>query len=154
MKIRVDDNLGTTQKMAPEIYRAVIDEAHRRRLRVAAHVFYLADAKSLLDAGADFIAHSVRDAPVDDAFVAMLKRRNVCYCPTLMREVSTFVYESTPSWFADPFFLKHADMAAVERVAGKLSILRKPFDIAALGDAVNEALEGAKDTAAAVVTGA
>jgi imidazolonepropionase-like amidohydrolase len=114
VKIRVDDNLGTTPKMAPEIYKAVIDEAHKKGLRVAVHLFYLDDAKAVLDAGADFIAHSVRDAPVDDAFVAMLKRRNVCYCPTLMREVSTFVYESTPSWFSDPFFLKHADMAAVD----------------------------------------
>jgi len=78
------------------------------------HLFYLDDAKAVLDAGADFIAHSVRDTAVDDAFVAMLKRRDVCYCPTLMREVSTFVYESTPSWFSDPLFLKHADAAAVE----------------------------------------
>jgi imidazolonepropionase-like amidohydrolase len=114
VKIRVDDNLGTTQKMTPDIYRAVIDEAHRKGLRVAVHLFYLDDAKAVLDAGADFIAHSVRDRAADDAFAAMLKRRNVCYCPTLMREVSTFVYESTPSWFTDPFFLKHADMAAVE----------------------------------------
>src|SRR6185369_9300073 len=114
VKIRVDDNLGTTPKMAPEIYKAVIDEAHKKGLRVAVHLFYLDDAKAVLDAGADFIAHSVRDVAVDDAFIAMLKRRNVCYCPTLMREVSTFVYESTPSWFADPLFLKHADMAAVE----------------------------------------
>jgi imidazolonepropionase-like amidohydrolase len=114
VKIRVDDNLGTTPKMAPEIYKAVIEEAHKKGLRVAVHLFYLDDAKAVLDAGADFIAHSVRDVPVDDAFVAMLKRRDVCYCPTLMREVSTFVYESTPSWFSDPFFLKHADMAAVE----------------------------------------
>jgi imidazolonepropionase-like amidohydrolase len=114
VKIRVDDNLGTTPKMAPEIYRAVIDEAHKKGLRVAVHLFYLEDAKAVLDAGADFIAHSVRDVPVDDAFVAMLKRRGVCYCPTLMREVSTFAYESTPSWFSDPLFLKHADMAAVD----------------------------------------
>ena len=114
VKIRVDDNLGATPKMAPEIYKAVIDEAHKKGLRVAVHLFYLEDAKAVLDAGADFIAHSVRDVPVDDAFVAMLKRRNVCYCPTLMREVSTFVYESTPSWFTDPFFLKHADMVAVD----------------------------------------
>ena len=114
VKIRVDDNLGTTPKMAPAIYKAVIDEAHKKGLRVAVHLFYLEDAKAVLDAGADFIAHSVRDAPVDDAFAAMLKRRDVCYCPTLMREVSTFVYESTPSWFADPLFLKHADMAAVD----------------------------------------
>src|SRR5687767_9943619 len=70
VKIRVDDNLGTAQKMPPEVYRAVIDEAHRRGLRVAAHLFYLADAKTLLDAGADFIAHSVRDAEVDDELIA------------------------------------------------------------------------------------
>ena len=114
VKIRVDDNLGTTPKMAPEIYHAVIDEAHKKGLRVAVHLFYLDDAKAVLDAGADFIAHSVRDVDVDDAFVAMLKRRDVCYCPTLMREVSTFVYESTPAWFTDPLFLKHADAKTVE----------------------------------------
>ena len=61
VKIRVDDNLGTTPKMAPEIYKAVIDEAHKKGLRVAVHLFYLDDAKAVLDAGADFIAHSVRD---------------------------------------------------------------------------------------------
>jgi len=114
IKIRVDDNLGTTQKMPPEIYKAVIDEAHKRGMRVAVHLFYLADAKGVLDAGADFIAHSVRDTDIDQPFVDMLKRRNVCYCPTLMREVSTFVYESTPQWFSDPLFTKHADMKAVE----------------------------------------
>ena len=114
VKIRVDDNLGTTPKMAPEIYRAVIDQAHKKGLRVAVHLFYLEDAKQVLDAGADFIAHSVRDVEVDDAFVAMLKRKDVCYCPTLMREVSTFVYESTPSWFTDPLFLKHVDPKTVE----------------------------------------
>ena len=109
VKIRVDDNLGTTPKMAPEVYRAVIDEAHKRGLRVAVHLFYLADAKSVLDAGADFVAHSIRDAEVDDEVISALKKRSVCYCPTLMREVSTFAYESTPEFFSDPFFLKHAD---------------------------------------------
>jgi imidazolonepropionase-like amidohydrolase len=114
VKIRVDDNLGTTAKMTPEIYRAVIDQAHKKGLRVAVHLYYLDDAKSVLDAGADFIAHSVRDVEVDDAFAAMLKRRDVCYCPTLMREVSTYVYESTPAWFSDPLFLKHIDAKTVE----------------------------------------
>jgi imidazolonepropionase-like amidohydrolase len=113
VKIRVDDNLGSTPKMSPDIYKAVIDEAHRRGLRVAVHLFYLADARALLEAGADFIAHSVRDADVDAPFIAMLKRRNVCYCPTLMREVSTFVYETTPPFFSDPLFLAHADPATV-----------------------------------------
>jgi imidazolonepropionase-like amidohydrolase len=113
VKIRVDDTLGSVAKMPPDIYRAVIDEAHKRGLRVAVHVFYLADAKDVLDAGGDFIAHSVRDLEVDEPFIAAMKRRNVCLSPTLMREVSTFVYESTPPFFSDPLFLAHADKTAV-----------------------------------------
>lgn len=114
VKIRVDDNLGTTPKMAPDVYKAVIDQAHKRNLRVAVHLFYLEDAKAVLDAGADFIAHSIRDTDVDDAVIAMLKRRTVCYCPTLTRELSTFVYETTPSWFRDPLFTKYVDARTIE----------------------------------------
>jgi imidazolonepropionase-like amidohydrolase len=120
VKIRVDDNLGTTTKMSPEVYRAVIDEAHKRGLRVAVHLFYLADAKDVLAAGADFIAHSVRDLDVDADVVRALKARNVCVSPTLMREVSTFVYESTPDFFTDSLFLSHANrewMATVSEPA-------------------------------------
>jgi imidazolonepropionase-like amidohydrolase len=113
VKIRVDDTLGTTAKMTPATYRAVIDEAHRRGLRVAAHIFYLEDARDLVASGADFIAHSVRDRPVDSAFVDALKKRNVCVSPTLLREVSAFVYASEPDFFADPFFAKEADAAVV-----------------------------------------
>jgi signal transduction histidine kinase/ActR/RegA family two-component response regulator len=43
----------------------------------------------------------------------------------------------------------YADMAAVERLAGKPRILRKPFDIAALGDAVSSVLESAREKAEA-----
>ena len=39
---------------------------------------------------------------------------DVCYCPTLMREVSTFVYETRPDWFDDPFFLKEVDPAVLQ----------------------------------------
>jgi imidazolonepropionase-like amidohydrolase len=116
IKIRVDDNLGTSPKMPPEVYQAVIDESHKKGMRTAVHLFYLEDAKGVLDAGADFIAHSIRDKDVDDAVIAMLKRRDVCVCPTLMREVSTFVYESTPTWFSDPLFLKRADPQALEQL--------------------------------------
>ncbi len=41
----------------------------------------------------------------------------------------------------------YADMAAVERLAGRPRILRKPFDIAALGDAVSEVLTAARERA-------
>ena len=113
VKIRVDDNLGTAQKMTPDVYKAVIDEAHKRGLRVASHLYYLDDAKQLLAAGTDFIAHSVRDQMVDDEFVSALKASKRCYSPTLMREVSTWVYESTPDFFSDTLFMKHANSAWV-----------------------------------------
>ncbi|HEX6738194.1 MAG TPA: amidohydrolase family protein [Vicinamibacteria bacterium] len=116
VKIRVDDNLGTVAKMTPAVYRAVIERAHQRGLRVAAHVYYLDDAKGVLQAGADYIAHSVRDREVDDELIRLLKQRDVCLCPTLMREVSTFVYESEPDFFADPFFLREADPAVLEQL--------------------------------------
>jgi len=113
IKIRVDDNLRTTRKMTPAVYRSVIDEAHRRGKRVAAHIYYLADAKDLLRSGADFIAHSVRDREVDAEFISLLKQRHACYVPTLMREVSTYVYESRPAFFDDPVFRREADTAVV-----------------------------------------
>ena len=116
IKIRVDDNLGAGTKMTPDVYRAVIDEAHRRGLRVGAHIFYLEDAKDLLRAGVDMIAHSVRDKDIDDEFIAMMKARNAPYCPTLTREISTFIYESSPAFFTDPFFLREADRAVVAQL--------------------------------------
>jgi imidazolonepropionase-like amidohydrolase len=106
IKIRVDDNLGTATKMTPDVYRAVIEEAHARKLRVAAHIFYLEDAKDLVRSGVDVIAHSVRDKEFDAETLALMKARGVAYCPTLTREVSAFVYESTPAFFTDPFFLR------------------------------------------------
>jgi imidazolonepropionase-like amidohydrolase len=130
IKIRVDDNLGTTPKMPPAIYRAVIDEAHKRGLRVAVHIFYLSDAAAVLDAGADFIAHSVRDVDVTPGLISVLKARGVCLCPTLMREVSTFVYESVPPFFSDPQFVKYADTQQV-------AALREPASQAAMRKSVS-----------------
>jgi imidazolonepropionase-like amidohydrolase len=106
LKIRVDDNLGTSRKMPEPAWRAVIDEAHQRNLKVAVHIYSLADAKATLAGGADFIAHSVRDLPVDPAFIAAMKGRDVCYSPTLTREISTFIYDAAPEWVDDPFFVK------------------------------------------------
>ncbi len=125
IKIRVDDNLGRTRKMPGDVFGAVIDRAHELGLPVAAHLFYLADAHQLLDAGVDFIVHSVRDRDVDVALAERLVEDDVCYSPTLMREVSTFVYESVPGWFEDPFFLAEAEPDVLET-------LRNPERMAAI----------------------
>ena len=84
VKIWVDDRNGAYKKMTPELYTAVIDEAHKHSLRVAAHIFALEDAKGLLRAGVDGFAHGVRDKDIDDEFVAMFKQRpNVFLIPNL-----------------------------------------------------------------------
>ncbi|HVS25231.1 MAG TPA: amidohydrolase family protein [Gammaproteobacteria bacterium] len=73
IKIWVDDRLGKYKKLAPELYGAAIDEAHKAGLRAIAHEYYLTDAKQLLGRGIDAFAHGVRDSDVDDEFISLLK---------------------------------------------------------------------------------
>jgi imidazolonepropionase-like amidohydrolase len=98
---------GSPMDMTPAVYGALIDQAHKRGVRTAAHLFYLRDAKGLLEKGIDVIAHSIRDQPVDQATIAAIKARDVEYIPTLTRDIATFVYEGTPGYFTDPFFTRH-----------------------------------------------
>ena len=99
IKIWVDDFFGATEpKMPPEIYGAIIDEAHKHGLRVAAHIFHLEDAKSLLQAGVDVIAHSVRDQPVDQEFIELMKKNRAGYVATLTLDEAQFVYAEHPAW--------------------------------------------------------
>jgi len=75
IKIWVDDRDGKFPKLTPPLYGAVIDEAHKQKLRVTAHIFSLEDAKGLLKAGVDSFAHGIRDRDMDDEAVALLKAR-------------------------------------------------------------------------------
>jgi imidazolonepropionase-like amidohydrolase len=93
IKIWVDDFFGATEpKMPPEIYGAISDEANRHGLRVAAHIFHLEDAKSLLRAGVDLIAHSVRDQPVDEEFIELIETNRAGYIATLTLDEAQFIY--------------------------------------------------------------
>ena len=116
IKVRVDDFLGARAKMNPAIYQAVIDEAHKDGIRTAAHVVVLEDAKGVLRAGVDYIAHSVRDREVDDEFIGLMKKNHAFYSPTLTREVAVFTYSETPAFFHEPFFLKEADPAEIAKM--------------------------------------
>ena len=119
IKIRVDDNLGRTPKMPPAVYQAVSAQADVHGIPLSVHTFYQQDTKDLLRAGADHIAHSIRDSHIDEEFIQLMLERNVCYTPTLTREVSTYVYESEPAFFSDAFFLAGVD-------AEILTTLREP----------------------------
>lgn len=84
IKIWVDSRGGQYERMSPELYGAVIDEAHMNDLKVTAHIFRLEDAKGLLRAGIDAFAHGIRDQDVDDEVVELwLERPEVVLVPNL-----------------------------------------------------------------------
>jgi imidazolonepropionase-like amidohydrolase len=104
VKIWVDDQFQKAPKLRSDIYQAIINEAHRANLRVAAHVFYLEDAKALIAAGVDALAHSIRDRPVDVALIQAMRDKSVFLIPTLTRDESSFIYAEQPAWMKEPFF--------------------------------------------------
>ena len=109
VKIWVDSHFERYEPIRPELYKAIIDEAHQQNLRVVAHIFYHADAKGLVEAGIDGLVHSIRDRDVEDALVTMMKERGVFYAPTLTREMALLAYADAPEFLDDPFLTAQAD---------------------------------------------
>ena len=79
------------------IVKAAGDAAHAAGIRLAVHATELVVAKASLRAGADFLVHSVEDAPVDDEFLALAKKNNAIYCPTLF-VVMGYRYALSNTW--------------------------------------------------------
>jgi len=115
-KIRVDDNLGRSEKMPTNVYSATIEASHQHEIPLAAHIVTLEDAKSLVENNVDLIAHSVRDEPVDSELIDLMLEADICITPTLTREVSVYIYAERPDFFDDPFFLQYADEAVLEQL--------------------------------------
>ncbi len=82
--------------MKLEVYDAVIAVAHARGLRVAAHIHDLDDAKAVVKAGADILAHGVRDKEIDAELINLMKERSVWYVPTLALDEATYAYAEDP----------------------------------------------------------
>jgi imidazolonepropionase-like amidohydrolase len=73
VKIWVDDRRGTYPKMTPEVYNAIIDEAHKHGMQVHAHATTLADQKAVVRAGADVLVHTVGSEKLDDEYLTILR---------------------------------------------------------------------------------
>ena len=113
VKIWLDDAGGALPaKVKPEVYTAVIDEAHKNGLRVAAHIYDLDDAKAIVRAGVDIIAHGVRDKPVDAEFIDMMKASSVWYIATTVLDYTNYIFAEQPPWMREPFFQRalHPDI--------------------------------------------
>jgi imidazolonepropionase-like amidohydrolase len=140
VKIVIDDRRGTAVKLPREVALAVIDEAHKRHLRVFAHIHDYEDAKFLLDHGVDMLAHEVRDREVDDALISEMKKRRVVITATLSRELSVFVFADSPAWLTDPFFVNGTTPERLRRAAElkesqakdpAIALNRRDFELAA-----------------------
>jgi imidazolonepropionase-like amidohydrolase len=100
VKIWVDDRGGRAPRLAPPVYRTIIDESHRRGLKVNAHVFYHDDAVDLVNAGIDGFAHLVRDREMDDGLIAAIVRRGVYVMPNLS-STERGTHAGLPPWFEE-----------------------------------------------------
>jgi imidazolonepropionase-like amidohydrolase len=83
IKFWLDDRNRTRPLMSPEIYAAIIDEAHKQHLLVIAHIVTLEQGKAAARAGVDGLAHSPHDKVVDDEFIQLMKQHNVFQCSTI-----------------------------------------------------------------------
>ncbi|HZX94307.1 MAG TPA: amidohydrolase family protein [Myxococcales bacterium] len=116
LKIWVDDVYGKFPKLQPAIFKAAIDEAHKNGMRVASHIFYLADAKAVIADGVDALAHSVRDQPVDDELIKLMKEKGTYYVATLTVDESAFAFADDPTLLDDPFLAGAVAPEALEKL--------------------------------------
>lgn len=144
VKIWVDNMHGSKPSMNPAVYRAVIEEAHRDKLPVAAHMYYLADAESLVADGVNVLAHSVRDQAVDEELLSAMKQRGVYYIPTLTVDWSFFGLAEDPKWQSDPFLRKAASPALLEVLTGEVARQKSAHD-ASLAQHKNDFAMGQKN---------
>ena len=90
------------------IVKATADAAHAAGVRLAVHATELEVAKAALRAGADYLVHSVEDAPVDQEFLALAKKNRALYCPTLF-VVMGYRYALSNTWRPTPAERRLAD---------------------------------------------
>jgi imidazolonepropionase-like amidohydrolase len=98
VKIWVDDRRGTYPKMTPEVYTAVIDEAHKHRMMVNVHATTLPDQKAVVKAGADVLIHMVQNELLDEEYLALLKEKKPYWATVIGLGDRTEVCDH------DPFF--------------------------------------------------
>jgi len=119
IKLWMDDEHGMIPvKMPYSMSAAVIAEAHKHHLKAIAHVYYLADAKELLREGIDGFAHEVRDQPVDQEFLDLMKSHGAWQPSATLSRESSYSWAIMP-FLEDPFFERGVSQ-------GTLDALRSP----------------------------
>ncbi|MBK1895567.1 amidohydrolase family protein [Chryseobacterium paridis] len=129
---------ATAKKYEP-IIKTIIDEAHKNNLKVAVHATERITAQIAVQNGADFLVHDVEDEVVPDAFVKLLKSKNVVLSPTLTvmdnyyktyaqkKQYNTYELEnSNPQTVGSIYDLKHLSGSSDSTMINKL---KKRFNL-------------------------
>lgn len=119
VKIWVDDHGGKADKMKPEIYKAIISEAHKKGIRVASHLYNLEDARDLTASDLDIMAHSVRDKEIDSDLLKSMKAKGVSYIATLSLDEYAYIYARKPAWVENPFFKASLEPGVYEMIISR-----------------------------------
>ena len=137
IKMWVDDRLGQSPKIRPEVSAAISDEARRHNIPVVAHIRTLADTQHLLAAGVSGFLHMIRDTedlprPLIDQVLA----KNIVFTPTLIRQELAWLYREHPDRLRDADLERTLEAGVIEAVRADTQnreatpVARKEFDIA------------------------
>jgi len=110
LKMWVDDRGGTYPKLSPEVYNAIVQEAHARKITVHAHAIQLADQKAVVRAGADVLVHMVQREPIDQEFQGLLQQKKPYWATVISLGDPVEVCN------ADPFFEEAMPFAVVGKI--------------------------------------
>jgi len=78
-----DNSRGGMKKMPPEVYAAIIEEAHKHGMTTHAHATNLQDQKGVVKAGVDVLVHTLTAEKLDDEFLAILKDKRPYWAPVM-----------------------------------------------------------------------
>jgi imidazolonepropionase-like amidohydrolase len=78
-----DNTRGSMEKMPPDVYTPLIEEAHKHGVIVHAHATNLQDQKGVVKAGVDVLVHTLVAEKIDDEFVAILKEKRPYWVPVM-----------------------------------------------------------------------
>jgi imidazolonepropionase-like amidohydrolase len=78
-----DNTRGGMKKLQPEVFTAIIEEAHRHGMMVHAHATNLDDQKAVVKAGVDVLVHTIANVKLDDDFLTLLKEKKPYWAPVM-----------------------------------------------------------------------
>jgi imidazolonepropionase-like amidohydrolase len=110
LKMWVDDRGGSYPKLTPEVYTAIVQEAHARKITVHAHAIQQADQKAVVRAGADVLVHMVQREPIDQEYQALLQQKKPYWATVISLGDPVEVCK------ADPFFEDAMPFAVVAKI--------------------------------------